>query len=175
MDTKDYEQWRTHIHELDPAQLRDLKARVSERLANSSLLTKTIIKERVQQDWLLAGIAARCRSKGVPIRGYGQLTPTNLAVVMRCSGYKVYSGVADKIKRDLDRLVPNCTRERPALAAVVTDALIAWCKDQGKFISASNVLKHSGATIEALGLCFPGYVQAGLFGIVLQGFPEKTE
>lgn len=141
----------------------------------------------LHDDWLLLGICSALRARGL-------LTKMSLFALTQTTGYKAYLKVNQSLMRELSLLLPERSRSqaRASLAQLVGVALIKWCeksltvavydeehdrhvRQQIRPVSPSYVLKHAASAFEAIELCYPGYLDANLFHVLIGGFDGTHE
>lgn len=126
-------------------------------------------KPEIGDDWLFKGICSAMKQKGL-ISGASTYGAT------RTNGYKKYLAAREELIPELELLLPtrNRSQSRLSLAMLVGNALIKWCaRADGEKPSPGYILANAVHSLEALELCFPGYISSNMFHIVLGGFEAK--
>ena len=123
-------------------------------------------------DWMLSGIVSYLVKKALmPAEGSIWSLRHRTAYKQYLSKLPAFMVFAVKLMQQ----VGMGARQRPQFAFVCASALGDWLTSRNIF-SVSAMLSQIDKVPEALDEAFPGYVQAGLFGFVMQvGKKEKAE
>lgn len=139
-------------------------AEVQIALRFAGTLTAASKEPDLHSDWVLNGIATYLIRKGlIPQQGAIQ-------ALRRRDAYKGYLGKLAGVMPFLTRLegfAGTLTRHRPRLAIVLADALASWLERRG-MLTVSGMLQHIDKIAEAVDESYPGYVESGLFGMILR-------
>lgn len=172
MDRDEYTQWASRLRELSEHQRRDLTKRMS--LLGIDMKSKdekamTLLSE----DWLLDGIVSRLKSRGL-------MSHVAVAPLIRGRSYGYYRLHASALRDELDLLRSqrdytqlSDVHARMLTAQLVADAIIKWLEKRKMAVTPAMVLSNTHHAIEALNACFPGYVSAGMFHVVLSRRPSE--
>lgn len=145
------------------------RAELAKRLKASAQFAEPASEPLGGSDWLFQGIAASLRQKGL-------ISWPSTFGLTKTKGYKKYLASRDSVMKELELLLPKRDRSqaRLALGQLVGVALIKWCAKQcADQPSPGYILANTEHAIEALELCYPGYISSNLFHIVLTGFKPE--
>lgn len=157
MDRAAFQEWLSHIPELTPEQVLNLRGSLSHLHQQNS-------KGPIQasEDWLWPGIARALVDQN-------QLSQAAIPSLLSSSAFSTYRESAPRVMAELNPLVDGSSRRRRQLAYVVGCALIAYCDHLRLPKRPRFVLAQVRNARVALEVCFPGYIQAGLLHLILGG------
>ncbi len=165
MKQDEYLKWQSRVAELTEEQSRDLLARM--RALKQIEVGVDTNNPNLSEDWLLAGIMNTFQAKGI-------INKTSFGVVLHSRGCKEYKKVASQLTGQMEELLPGPHRRaawRSKLACVVAEALIHYARCYYPPYTAFTpgmILMLAPYTLEALEACFPGYIKAGVFHMIIE-------
>jgi|SRR5580765_4624616 len=157
MSNEEFMQWKAKLVELTPEQKQQVI------LSLSTFGTGGGAQKDVEGDWLYTGIVDAFMEKNL-------VSTASLYSLQKTKGYRSYLDCADKVRRDLVKILGTSsrTRARSTLAYLAGIALVNYCDLRRIPLSASVVLRNTCHIIEAIEEQFPGYIRANMFTFVLQ-------
>lgn len=176
MNKQDFLIWKSRLIELSHEQA----STVVQSLSALGFKDKAL-EETIHDDWLLQGML-------LAFKKHGYISSAGMFALRKSRGYKKYLGLKEVLQKDLLTLTGNgrTLSRRDTLAYVVGVAMIQWCKKHCVYpvrdaetkklisfreqaLSVSIILSHVQHSRQALEEQFPGYIDAGMFSIVLEG------
>jgi len=170
-DDPEFKSWLSTLPRLSASQ----RAELAKRLKALAQSENPAQEPQERADWLFQGIAIALKQKGL-ISG-----PSTFGLT-KTKGYQKYLASRDSVMKELEELLPTRDRSQAKLTLghLVGVALIKWCGKQYSAIPDKLVQPGPGFilgsvehAIEALELCYPGYISANLFHVVLTGFKQR--
>jgi hypothetical protein len=164
MTPEDYILYASRLGELSPAQLKDLGFRLSKLNPKDAM--------NLSEDWLLAGIIEAMTSQGL-------IKPELGLAFKRHPGYLAYCRVRDPLMDWLAELIAaehRLASWRLKLAREAGLALMDYARKQYHPLipNAGMILKLSQEIPLALEQAFPGYIEAGLGHLIIEGGLGKS-
>lgn len=148
-----FESVKQSLTSYSPKQLNELKARCSALLSISK-------QPETNEDWLLEGVFAEIKSRGIPIPPMSKLRLDN--------SFKSYSQKSEVIRTLLESQGDLTKLQKRQLAIICTKCLAAYL-DNFTEVSLHSVFTFVDRIPEALERSFPGYLSSHLLLFILKG------
>lgn len=163
-DEEDFKSLLVRLPRFTAGQRREIAAKLK-----ASAQTSDAPSDAEEDDWLYRGLCVALRERGL-------LSRTSEYGLTRTKGHASYLKLAPRLRRELETLLPerNRSQGRLTLAHVVGLALVRYCRARDPEASAGYVLTNAGSAFEALEHCYPGYIEANLFHVVIGGFKDGS-
>jgi hypothetical protein len=112
------------------------------------------------EDWLLAGILAELRRRGLESRDTFRLK--------KPASYAGFQTQSENVRESILAATPGLSAvRRRALGEVAARSLADFLASWPVEVNRDNLLRHVGRVTEALDWAFPGYLTAGVLGLVV--------
>lgn len=125
-------------------------------------------EHRQDDDWLLAGVIAVLKEKGL-----GDTIPTYFKI----KNQKSYHGYARKSERLRGMLLSKCgalrRTEHYALGHMAASLLFDYLAEESRALGLWGMLGSIDVLPQAIDDAFPGYLESGLLGMLLRPTPPK--
>lgn len=120
-------------------------------------------------DWLLAGVIAVLKEKGL-----GDTIPTYFKI----KNQKSYKGYARKSEKLRETLLRNCgalrRAEHYALGHLAASLLFDYLSEESRALGLWTMLERVDLLPQAIDDAFPGYLESGLLRMILRPTVSKT-
>ena len=153
------------IHRLSPGELRDLQLKASALLSDAPADARgggqaQITRSDSGIDWLLCGIEAELRARGVLFNG------SRLRADLICPKYAALSRPAMATLRAGLGRHPRAS-DLAALGRLAAECLADYLTSMRVPVTPRTMLQHAGDAAAAVDAAFPGYLASGMLVFVM--------
>ena len=163
--TAAFELVKSNLMRCTPEERQKLKMLITRHPGTAAKKAAVSVNE-LEADWLLQGTRDELKRRGHKhyVRDYAQIRSL-------CSDYEMASmEIREQLERQVERHIQNPTlTQLRTLGAVSARSLAQYIQSwkKGPPVALTPMLQNVSRTLEALEFSFPGYIQSGMIGCLI--------